>query len=93
MKPGSHTGYWPIFALESINIAHFRAVFIHRPSGSKAQEELKAESGMILFLLEVGPCQQKVHLNSQQLKQRWAIGIGMGLQSVYDIKQTCEGQM
>lgn len=75
-------------SLGSTNIAHLRAVFIHKPSCSRARERPRAEGRILLYLLEMGPCQQEMSLNSQQMKQRWAKEMGMGLQGICCIKQT-----
>ena len=51
----------------STNKAPLRVMLIHK---ARVWERLKAESRIILYLLELGPCQQELNLSSQQMKQR-----------------------
>ena len=84
MKPGSHIGWWlmsPWAALTKL------------PSGlcwynkARVWERLKAESRIILYLLELGPCQQELNLSSQQMKQRWTKKMRIRFQGICCIKQ------
>ena len=72
-------------SLGSTNKAPLRVMLIQKP---RVWERPKAESRIILYLLEVGPCQQELNLSSQQMKQRWTKEMRISFQDICCIKQT-----
>ena len=68
----------------STNKAPLRVMLIHK---ARVWERLKAESRIILYLLELGPCQQELNLSSQQMKQRWTKKMRIRFQGICCIKQ------
>lgn len=72
-------------SLGSTNKAPLRVMLIQKP---RVWERPKAESRIILYLLEVGPCQQELNLSFQQMKQRWTKEMRISFQGICCIKQT-----